>query len=194
MKRCSFLFLLLFFGYELQAQKTGVGPGTPFVVSVFTESVSLPNLRFGLRRPNLGLRIGTELYYSRRNQHQVYQTIGLGFYHHRGLQTAFFLNTEIGYRRLFGQSFAGISIGGGYLHQRLALPVYRSDGNGQYHKASPARHLLMPVAGIGGGHRLKGGMDVFGRYEVFTEMPFGLNGIPLLPHKALHLGTRIPLQ
>jgi hypothetical protein len=52
----------------------------------------------------------------------------------------------------------------------------------------------MPVAGIGAGHRFRNGFDLFGRYEIFGEMPFGLLGVPILPHKALHLGTRLNLH
>ncbi|MFM9948051.1 MAG: hypothetical protein ACKV1O_08950 [Saprospiraceae bacterium] len=192
MKRFHFqlLFLLLFCGasQELAAQDGGKGMKMPITISVFSESVSLPNFRGFFKNPNLGVRIGTEFYYRQSSDRQTFQTLQLGYYHHNGLHQGIFASTEFGYRKFIGNFFADATIGAGYLHLISDLRRYEPNGDG-YRPASQRMHKVMPTLGLGLGYRF-GEMTVFSRYEMFGEIPFSNGGSPVLPHKALHLGTR----
>jgi hypothetical protein len=193
MQRFHFLlfFLLLLGGTspKLAAQDGGKGVKMPITVSVFSESVSLPNFRGFFKNPNWGVRIGTEFYYRQSSGRQTLQTLQFGYYHHDGLHQGIFASTEFGYRKFFGNFFADATIGAGYLHLVSDLRRYEPDGNG-YRPASQRMHKVMPTLGVGLGYRF-GDVTVFSRYEMFGEMPFNYGGSPVLPHKALHLGTRI---
>jgi hypothetical protein len=83
------LCLSILVGAQEAAQKSRI----PFKVTVFSESVGMPNLRNLFRRPNVGVRLGTELYYKQTSGHHVFQTVNVGFYHHRNLHSACFVTS-----------------------------------------------------------------------------------------------------
>jgi hypothetical protein len=173
---------------SLCAQDGGGSRSIPLTVSVFSESVSLPDFRGFFKNPNWGVRIGTEFYYRRNDSKNVFQTVNLGYYRHSGLQQGIFVSSEFGYRRFIGNFFADATVGAGYLHLISELKRYEPDGGG-FKNASQRMHKVMPTVGLGMGYRF-GDVTFFSRYEVFGEMPFSYGGTPVLPHKALHLGTR----
>lgn len=172
---------------RLQAQDGSRNTLLPITISLFTESVSLPNFRGFYRNPNWGMRVGTELYYRQRDGHQLLQNIQLGYYRHDGLQQGVFVSTAFGYRKFFGDFFADGTIGGGYLHLISGLRRYEPDGEG-YRPGSQRLHKFMPTIGLGIGYRFHN-VTVFSRYEAFGEMQFNYNGSPVLPHKTLHVGA-----
>jgi hypothetical protein len=71
--------------------------------------------------------------------------------------------------------------------------VYKLVGDGNFAKASPHLRKFMPTLGLGAGCRLGKHTSLFARYELFGEMPVAQD-IPVLPHRALHLGVRVPLN
>lgn len=192
MRRFHFqlLFLLLFCSsiQELAAQDNGKGMKMPVTISVFSEAVSLPNFRGFFKNPNLGIRIGTEFYYRQSSDRQTFQNLQLGYYHHDGLHQGIFVSTDFGYRRLIGNFSADVTIGVGYLHLVSELARYEPDGNG-HSPASQRLHKVMPTLGLGLGYLIDE-VTIFSRFEMFGEMPFNSGGSPVLPHKALHFGTR----
>lgn len=171
--------------YSATAQEVKV----PLNVSVFTESISLPNFRGFFKNPNWGVRIGTEFYFRQNDGRQLLQTLQLGYYRHDGFHQGLFASTEFGYRRFIGNFFADATIGAGYLHLISELQRYEPDGGSGYRLASQRMHKFMPTVGLGAGWRI-GDVAVFSRYELFGEAPFAQGGSPLLPHKALHFGAR----
>lgn len=185
------LLFLLFAGSSSAQENEQIRP-LPLTISLFSESVSLPNFRGFFRQPNWGVRIGTEFYYRRRDNSQLLQAVQLGYYRHDGFQQGVFLSTAFGYRRLFGRFSADATIGAGYLHLITDLPRYEPVGDG-YQPASQRLHKFMPTLGLGMGYRL-GEVTVFSRYELFGELPFSYKGVPVLPHKTLHLGASFPLK
>jgi hypothetical protein len=178
---------------QAPAQDARMGPDfrLPLTITIFTESIGLPNFRFAEGQTNLGFRIGTEFYYRNSDKGQLIQTLNIGYYVHRGFHNAFFVNTEFGYRHYFNNVFVDGTIGLGYALLRSALPRYTSDGNSFVQK-SPVFGRLLPTLGLGAGYRFDG-LSVFSRYEMHAEMPFGFKGVPALPHSTFHLGTRIDL-
>ncbi|ADB38794.1 hypothetical protein [Spirosoma linguale] len=172
--------------------------GVPVTVSVFAHSVSLPTFRGFLKNPNFGLRVGTEFYYRNRPGSQLLQTVNLGFYHHRALQTGLFVSTEFGYRKFFGPVYAEGLVGVGVLGLSQHLRSYQPDGAGEFRPASSFMLRAMPSLSAGLGYRFglhtPTPVSVFTRYELFAETPFSNRGVPLLPHSALHVGTRVLLN
>lgn len=179
-------FLIL--SLSVSGQVESSEPKFPLTISVFTESISLPDFRGIFKHPNWGFRIGTEYYYSRKGGRLWLQTINLGYYHHKGWQQGFYLSSEIGYRKMISHFFADATLGLGYLHL-IAEPQRYQPTEGGFEKASPHLHKLMPALGIGLGYDT-GNVTIFSRYEAFGEMPFNYGGSPVLPHRSLHLGTR----
>ena len=192
--------LLIGFGQVVWAQSEGLPPvaGTPFTVSVFSHAVSLPTFRGFLKTPNFGIRMGREMYYRNRPGSQLIQTLNVGFYHHRSLQSGLFLNTEFGYRKFIGGLYAETFVGIGALGLSQHLRSYQSDGTGEFRPASRFMLRVLPSLSAGQGYRFgqhtaRPG-SVFTRYELFAETPFNNGGVPLLPHSALHVGTRVLLN
>jgi hypothetical protein len=176
----------------IKAQENIPSGGIPLTVTIFSESVSLPNFRNIFKNGSLGVRIGTELYYSRNSSRQFIQTINLSYYSHNELHNAFSLTSEFGYRRFFGNVFADATIGVGYLLVHSAMPRYENV-NGDFVKASYTFGRFAPTLGLGAGYQFKN-FSAFTRYEMLGEMPFGFKGIPVLPHKTIHIGTRVNLK
>lgn len=179
-----------------QAQDAPVGSATPLTVSVFSHSVSLPTFRKVLKSANFGIRVGAEFYYRNQPGSQLIQTFHVGFYNHRALQTGLFIGTEFGYRKFFGpiyaEGFAGIGALGLSQHMRS----YQPNGAGEFRPATRFMLRAMPSLSAGLGFRFgqhtPTPVSVFTRYELFAETPFGDS--PVLPHSALHVGTRLLLN
>lgn len=181
-----------------QQDASAPAPGIPFTVSVFSHAVSLPTFRGFWKNSNFGIRVGRELYYRNRPGSQLIQTLNVGFYHHRSLQSGLFLNTEFGYRTFIGGLYAETFLGIGALGLSQHLRSYQPDGAGGFRPASRFMLRAMPSLSAGLGYRFgphtAAPVSVFTRYELFAETPFSNRGVPLLPHSALHLGTRILLN
>lgn len=161
----------------------------PVNITIFSESLGLPGLRSFFKKPNLGIRVGTELYYRNQANRQVYQSINVGYYRHRDFHSGFFVSSDFGYRKFMGNAFVDGSLGLGYMIVNSALPRYERTATG-YQRAADTFGRLIPAVGIGAGYRFNN-VSVFSRYEMFGEVPFGFKGLPALPHQTLHLGTRI---
>lgn len=184
------LFILL--TVTTWAQELPVRSPVPITISVYSESVGVPNFKNFFKDPTFGIRVGTEFYYANNSGYQTLQTVNLGYYHHKDFQSGIYISTEFGYRKFIGDFFLDGTIGGGYLLITSALPRYENNG-GDYVKISNTFGRFMPTVGLGAGYRFNSLM-VFSRYEMFGEMPFGFKGLPALPHKTLHVGTRFNLK
>jgi hypothetical protein len=187
------LIAFLLAGSSIIAQDSGSKNGNfPLTITLFSESVSLPNFRNIFKNPNLGIRIGTEIYYAKNESRQVIQTINLGYYYHKDFQNGLYLSSEFGYRKFINKAFVDATLGVGYLLIDSALPRYERKGN-DYERIGNTFGRIMPTLGLGAGYQFES-VSVFSRYEMFGETPFGFNGVPALPHKALHVGTRFNLK
>lgn len=192
MKTSLIIFLLWLSIIVVKAQEFPSGKPIPLTISLYTRSVGLPGFGNFFKDPAFGVRVGTEFYYSNKSGHQTLQTVNLGYYYHKDFQSGIYLSTEIGYRKFIGDFFLDGTIGGGYLLITSALPRYESRGT-DFEKISNTFGRFMPTLGLGAGYRFNSFM-VFSRYEMFGEMPFGFKGLPVLPHKTLHFGTRFNLK
>lgn len=164
----------------------------PLTVSLYSESVSIPNLRSIIKNPHLGVRVGTEFYYSSHRRHKVFQTFNVGYYHHRDFQNGYYASSEFGYRKFINHFFMDVTAGLGYLLIDSAFPRYERKGN-EFYPVGNTFGRIMPTVGLGVGHQFNR-LSVFGRYELFGEVPFGYKNVPALPHQSLHLGTRFNIN
>jgi hypothetical protein len=177
----------------VQAQEAPPVPhrsGLPLVVTVFSESISLPTLA-RMKKGGLGLKVGTEFYYRNRQSQQTFQNLSIGYYHHPGVQSGLFVSSEVGYRKFVGNFYADATLGGGVLLLRPTSPSYIRDETGTFPKASAGQVKFMPSLGLGAWYRFRNRTALFTRYELFGEMPFSQI---LLPHQSLHLGARMNLH
>ena len=193
MKTLSLIVAILLISMLTHAQDQAPRNGKlPLTITLFSESVSLPNFRNIFKNPNLGIRIGTELHYSKNESRQLIQTINVGYYYHKDFQNGLYLSSEFGYRKFFNKAFVDATIGAGYLLIHSALQRYERNGN-NYERIGSTFGRIMPTIGLGAGYQFDK-VSIFSRYEMFGETPFGYKGVPVLPHKALHVGTRFNLK
>ncbi|GHB75482.1 hypothetical protein GCM10007390_31530 [Persicitalea jodogahamensis] len=144
-----------------------------------------------MQKGGLGLKIGTEFYYRNRPGSQTIQNVAAGYYHHPQVQSGWFVNTSVGYRKFVGGFFVDALVGGGALLLRPVAPSYTCDeSTGTYRKASAAQFKFMPTLQTGIGYRLPNRALFFARYELFGEMPFRS---VVLPHQAISAGTQLHL-
>ncbi|WP_138992338.1 hypothetical protein [Larkinella sp. C7] len=188
MKTVQVFLVMLLVVTTVNAQKPNpTRSGLPITLSLFSESISLPTFKH-IQTGGIGIKIGTELYYRNRPGSQLIQTLNVGYYHHPRVQTGFFVNSEFGFRKYVGSLYVDAFLGGGTLLVRPVSPSYTQDSNsGEYRKAPATQLKFMPTISAGLGYRFHHRTTVFTRYELFGEMPFREI---LLPHQALHLGTR----
>ncbi len=172
----------------LAAQEKSALTRLPLTLTLFTESVSLPDFHNTFSPPHWGVRLGTEIPWSSTEKAGVFQTLNVGYYRHKKFQQGFYVSSEVGFRQFFGNVFADATLGVGYLLLRSDLPRYEPQDNG-YQKLTPNLHKFMPTVGVGVGYKM-GRMSVFTRYEAFGEMPINHPSAPILPHSALHIGAR----
>lgn len=177
---------------SLQAQEIPGNRPVPITVTLFSESVGLPNFKNFFKDPSFGVRIGTEFYYANKAGHQTVQTVNLGYYYHKDFQNGLYISSEVGYRKFIGQAFIDGTLGIGYLLVHSAMPRYEQNGD-TYERIGNTFGRFMPTVGLGAGYRFQS-FSLFSRYEMFGEMPFGFKGLPALPHKTLHVGTRFNLK
>src|SRR5690606_41647454 len=69
-------------------------------VSIFAESVSMPRFGSIFRNPHVGVRVGTEMYYSNRGSRRLFETFTLGHYHLTDFQNGLFASSDFGCARL----------------------------------------------------------------------------------------------
>lgn len=188
MKSSFFVFYLTLLTTALCAQEKAGASRFPLTLTLFTESVSLPDFHNTFSPPNWGVRIGTEIPWRSSENGRLFQTFNVGYYRHKDLQQGLYFSSELGYRHFFGNLFADATLGGGYLRLVSELPQYESANEG-FRKTSTAIGKFMPTLGLGLGYRI-GEVSLFTRYEAFGEMPINHQGVPVLPHSALHLGAR----
>lgn len=188
MKISFFVFYFTLLTTVLCAQENSGATRFPLTLTLFTESVSLPDFHNTFSPINWGVRIGTELPWRTSENGRLFQTFNVGYYRHKGLQQGLYFSSELGYRHFFGNLFADATLGGGYLRLASELPHYEP-ANAGFRKTSTAIGKFMPTLGLGLGYRI-GEVSLFTRYEAFGEMPINHSGVPVLPHSALHLGAR----
>ena len=170
-------------------------------LAIFDEGIMLPVYSgFASIPPHPGLIIGTEFYYKKTEENQLFQTLNTGGYFHEGFENGLFIDSETGYRHIFHSGITGdILLGAGYLHTFSNNDVFRQDQTGQYVKIrnyGNPRFMADASAGLGYDFSKKTALNFqpYVRYQFFIEMPWavGLDEL-LMAHTVLQAGCLFPL-
>lgn len=181
MKSILISSIILFACYtQLHAQeqeKSSFFQTHPIKISVLDESLSLPNFWFVSFPYNPAMMIGTEHILKQGKNSDFHLTANLGGYYHRYARTAFFLNTELGYRYHLGRWNASFRMGIGYSHAFYPGPEFGLDGEVSEEISSLGRPLLMPSAALGMGYHLSDdpySPEIFLTYMTAVDFPLSL--------------------
>ncbi|HXA02572.1 MAG TPA: hypothetical protein VNW99_11330 [Cytophagaceae bacterium] len=196
---CLSIVLVLCFVMKSQAQEK-----CKFVLitSVFSNSTALPTngLPGTLHAPlHPGMTIGLIKDYKKTEKHQLYQTYRLGYFYQRYVQHAIQLYSEFGYRFNFKNGFGLFSqLGAGYVHSFQDQEKFILK-DGEYKKQFPiGRPQLMISFAPGLSYDLskKCGTPLllFVNYQIWFQLPFVRQYVPVLPNSSLHVGAIISLN
>lgn len=139
--------------------------------------------------------IGTEFYYLKKEHSQIYQDVALGYYYTQYSTSAFFVNTNIGYRFTFDFGlFADAALGIGYSHLFHPNAVYQSDGSGGYEQVSdwgtPSAIADFSFSiGYDFKKQLHKPVSIYLLYGNYIQLFYNPD-IPALPQNSFQIGTR----
>jgi len=145
-----------------------------------------------------GAEAGYGFNWKRKAKHDWYQSFKLGFFHHRFVQTAIPLYTQIGYRyKPHNRIHFNTALGAGYLHSIPATAILKRNSQGEYEKAKGiGRPQALLNFAVGTRYVLKGAKApaIFLQYTQQLQLPFINSYVPLLPYNSVALGVSVPLK
>ncbi|MEO0338125.1 MAG: hypothetical protein AAF242_02820 [Bacteroidota bacterium] len=191
MKKVLFVFLCLYvFGIQAKAQ---LSSDQPLKISILDESISLPNTWFLDYSFNPAIMVGTEITLKSNPKNAFFLSGDLGFYHHKGIQSALVFNLGLGYRQEIGRLYASLRLGPGYSHIFTASQIYEYE-NGEYvEKGDLGRPTFSPFIALEVGYALSSKAQ---RPELFLTMieSVDINAVTF-PHQFVGLGLKFyPFQ
>jgi len=179
----------------------GINKYIRYNISIFDEGAMIPFYSGFASIPiHPGLLLGVEYYYSKNDKNQLFQTLNIGGYLHKGFEHGLFLNTDVGYRHVFPWGIIDdILLGIGYLHTFSDNDVFKQDNKGRYVKITEygnPRFIADASVGLGYDFSKKTRLSIqpYLRYQFFIELPWakGLNNL-FMAHTVLQIGCIFPL-
>ena len=149
----------------------------------------------GIRHP--GLELGYGFTWKSKHKHDWYQEMKLEWLHHRFVQNAFLLYTDVGYRYKFSPHWTTqVALGAGYLHSIPATAKLKLNDNGEYeNNTGIGRAQAGAVLNFGTGYIIhpltKRPLKIFITYQQLLQMPFVKAYVPILPYNSLLIGGSI---
>lgn len=168
----------------------------PLVLASVQEATALPGSPLPFQGPlHPGLSIGTEHEYARGGWGRIFQTGGLGFYHHADLDAVVWLNSEFGYGYGFdfGLGFEAL-VGLGYGHSFNARPTYSLETRERTVDGGQPSILGSAALGVQYDFRAYDVMPatLFVRYQPQLQVMLASDSpLGVLPRTSVLLGTRI---
>ena len=181
---------------SIQAQSK-IWDRTSWTVGVISHSVSLPFKNIFKKPLNLGLVLGAEYTYQQKAINSWHQRLELGWYHHKELNTALWIKTDIVNRFTAENGLQGdVQLGLGYLYDIPAYKTYSIENGQIIEPKLGGKGALIADFGLGGGYNIKVGdnflLTPFIKYEAMFQMPY-TGFVPVFPHSLLHVGSRLKL-
>lgn len=197
MKYFSFIFLLLLFN-------TAIGSDSlryrAISVSFFSNATAMPGSTF-LKPSALhpGVCVGTEFKLKTGLSNFWLQTAKLGYFYHQYAQHAIQFYTENAYRHQWKCGFqASAAAGVGLLVSKADLQVFKLYDDGTYKTASAFRLQVMPSISVELGWQFltKKSLPwrVFVSYQMWFQLPYVKQYVPILPNVAPHVGFSLPIN
>lgn len=189
------LLLLLLAGVS-SAQE--VSDSRPLIISIYNNATLLPGagaLGFWGVPIHPGLTLGTEFFYRKKPHHDWLQSAKIAYHYHRYVQHGFQLLSELGYRYHFNSPFdAEAKFGLGYLHAIPAAQVFALKEGVYERKNNLGRPQGMLSLSLGAGYQLpkEKAPRLFLCYQVYFQVPFVNEYVPILPNTAVHFGMSFP--
>ena len=164
----------------------------PLRVSIITHNVGFQKL---IKKPlNLGISVGTSLYYVKGKQNGLGQDFDLTWYNHKELGQGFMLNTSVMYDYIHPSGFmAKPKLSMGYLHTFNEKELFTLSNDGTYQKATDIGRSSFMV-GIGGrlgfdfGKISNSRVKPFIEYDLNIQVPHS-QFVPIFPHSFFYLGA-----
>jgi hypothetical protein len=188
------LYLILIFSVHSFAQHHPL----TYKASIFNEGTTLPFTK-GFSKPlHIGLQAGLEIPYFKKSASQLYQSVNLGYYFHKHLNQAGYINIGIGYdyHLPFGLKTKAI-FSLSYLRSFSVQDQYVLE-KGQYVlKNDRGKSRLAAAISMGIGYRIHpkraSSPEIFALYEPWVEYPYAPGFIPVMPHLNFHIGAAFQL-
>lgn len=152
---------------------------------------------------HLGVNAGVSYQWNDNEKHQWIQTGNLAFFHHKNLQKAVQLYTEIGYQLQLknGLKITPFSIGGGYVLSISDMTTLDWDAATQQYilRKSFARNNWLVSLGASVGYTTKWEIanrpvTLFADYRVQVQGIIIQDAVPVLAYAPVRLGLAIPLH
>ncbi len=190
--------LLLFAGmFSLNAQKTKFQ-----FLAFYNTQPDLPFGKFGalfIKDLHPGIEYGKGKIIRGAKKHDWIWSNRAGYFYHRFVQHAVYINTDGRYRWKKGSLGIEASIGTGVLASLPATGVFRLTQDGEYKSKSPDIRL-QASANIGAGiswalqSKTKLAGRIFLRYEQKLQFPFIRSYVPFLPYNSMMAGYEFPIS
>lgn len=171
----------------------------PIALSVTSHSWAFPLTDlFRLNPYYPGLNVNTEYYYRKRAKHKLFQTAEIGGFLNNSSGSAFYLNSNFGYR--FTAKFGlmlDVSLGLGYFHGFHPRTIYTQDSDGTFSKVKDKGiPSLSANFATGLGYDLSKVSNIkmtpFIRYQWIASTSYW-SMIGIRPNGLLHLGIQISI-
>lgn len=179
MKNVLITILFLSFYGKLLAQDSRP---IPIHISIMDESLSYPNHWFLGYEFNPAVMVGTEFLLKEKRNHDWHLATNLGFFYHKKIESAIFLNMEFGYRIHIKRFAIYPRLGLGYAHTFSPTPIYKPV-DGKFEKVKDVGSpTFMPSLALNFSYQLK--EEVSSPEIYFTFMSAG--EIPFTRYNGLH--------
>lgn len=149
----------------------------------------------GVKHP--GIELGYGFIWKSKSKHDWYQEIKLAWVHHRFVQNAFLLYTDVGYRyKLSPHWTTQLALGAGYLHSIPATAKLKLNANGEYkNNKGIGRAQAGAILNFGAAYTIQPlatkPLKIFIAYQQLLQTPFVKAYVPILPYNSLLIGCSI---
>lgn len=193
--KTTFILLMLLVGSipELNGQNDGRShQNFPLVISLEFHALSLPFKNLKSNLSNIGIGIGTELYYG--NNPATAQRFSITWYRNKAVGNGLFLYSQFIWRpRLVNDAFGEMKAGLGYLISQRPAPSY-AQKNGEWVSVGKKGNAMWTVPiglGLGSYHQLDDRqLASYLSYQFLAVTNFS-QSIPVIPETLLQVGTII---
>lgn len=199
MKKVLASALFLFFAglIQINAQKARFQ-----FLAIYNTQPAQPFAKFGsllIKDLHPGIEYGRGKTIKSGVHHEWIWSNRIGYFYHRFVQHALYVNSDARYRWEKGALGIEGSLGAGLLGSLPATGVFRLTQDGEYKSKSPYLRLAAS-ANIGSGifwtlgSKAHGTRRIFLRYEQKLQFPFIRSYVPFLPYNTMMLGCEFSVS
>lgn len=193
LKRVLLLSILVMGYFGANAQKEGNFKTFPVQVGLLNTNIAAPLTNRLFNGFNPGIKIGTEIYYNKRQSLQLFQSAEIGFMSHKHYDKSLFLASQFGVRPKYRHIFVDLKLGLGYMLSKSKYVVYIQEDDNEFVKYSQHLNKALITAGISIGYEFQK-LKVFAGYSCMAETPYLKNESSFLTRQITEIGLRMPIH